>query len=79
MTIDKCIEYFFESYAFEAIEDGVYDEAKHHNEVLDYTIDTLRKYQKIKEIVQDYKDEYDRRILGEDAWSAVKEIIDDNK
>ena len=68
MTIDKCIEYFLENYAFDENEDS---EAKHHNEVLDYTIDTLRKYQEILDIVLLNDEEFKQCGLRE-----LKEILE---
>lgn len=68
MTIDECVKYFLGNYAFDENENS---EAKHHNEVLDYTIDTLRKYQEILDIVLLNDEEFKQCGLKE-----LKEILE---
>ena len=45
MSIDNCIEYFNRSFAIDNT-----DDTRQHNEVLEMTISTMRKYQKIEEL-----------------------------
>ena len=47
MTIDDCIDYYNRSFAI-----GEADDDRQHNDILEMTIETMRKYQKIQEIIE---------------------------
>lgn len=73
MTIDEAISWLV-SIAEHAGEDdiSIYDEDA---VAIEIAMNIMRKYQKIEEIVLKYQNEYDRRILGEDAWDEVRKVI----
>lgn len=48
-------------------------------EALDMVIDTMRKYQKIEEIVDEWKHDHDNLNYADDSyyWSKVREVLED--
>ena len=68
MTIDDCIDYFNRSFAIDNT-----DDARQHNEVLEMTIDTMRKYQKIQEIVNSAH----TRIVYDSKFEDIKKVVED--
>ena len=70
MTIEDCINYYNKSFAI-----GNTDDDRQHNDILEMTIDTMRRYQKIQEIYLEWNRNYDKSTS--DAWSNVIGVLED--
>lgn len=67
ISIDDSIDYLSRS---EAV--GDMEEDRHHNEVLKTAISTMRKYQKIEEIVKAWND-----MNSFDSMKQIREVLED--
>lgn len=71
MTIDNCIDYYNRSFAI-----GDTDAARQHNDVLEMTIETMRKYQKIAKIIRKYDVAWEFHHM-KTTIDEIREVIED--
>lgn len=75
MPIDEAIEnlHAIQAYYNDDMQDGYIGFAKEDNESMDVAIETMRKYEKIKEIVSSKT----TRLSYEDGFRQIKEVVED--
>lgn len=69
MSIDKTIDFF----------NGLECHTPQAKDARDVAIDTMHKYQKIEEIVDEWKHDHDNLNYADDSyyWSKVREVVED--
>ena len=73
MTIDEAMECLIAPVCADAEVDR---EKKKQLEAYNIARNIMQNYKELEQIVDNYRYYYDTRVLGNDAWSAIKEVID---